>query len=226
MEAAASLADKPVSSKLLTVSKRSARSDGGRARQPSRTKEDAARAVTATPPKAAAAHGRKPRTRPSRALLESVWPSLLKEEQPRWARRNRRPIPKTVRIANALTEGAIFTVVLVTLLTAGITVGAWAIGRSIQDSDGDGVAPPIAAPTSDVGSSQGVASSPSPKATVTAPPARERRYVVRQGDTLTAIAQQVYGDASLSTLILDANRDQITDPDNLLIGTSLLIPDR
>ncbi|MGI8829439.1 MAG: LysM peptidoglycan-binding domain-containing protein [Candidatus Limnocylindria bacterium] len=61
---------------------------------------------------------------------------------------------------------------------------------------------------------------------MSASPARERRYVVRQGDTLAAIAKQVYGDASLSNLILEANRDQITDPDNLLIGTSLLIPDR
>lgn len=182
--------------------------------------------MTATPPKAAVARGRKPRTRPSRALLESVWPLLLKEEEPRWVRRNRRPIPRTVRIANALTEGTIFVVILVTLLTAGITVGAWAIGRSIQNSDSDGVAPPIALPSTDVGSPQGVAPSPSPTAAVTAPPARERRYVVRQGDTLSAIAKQVYGDASLSTLILDANRDQITDPDVLLLGTSLLIPDR
>ncbi len=181
--------------------------------------------MTATSPKAAAARAAEPRTRPSRALLENVWPLILREEPPRWARSSRGPTPKTVRIANVLTEGTIFAVVLVTLLTAGIAVGAWAVGRSIQASDQDGVAPPIAEPTSDVGSSTRVVASAQPRASVTAPPARERRYVVRQGDTLSAIAHQVYGDASLSTLILDANRDQITDPDNLALGASLLIPD-
>lgn len=186
---------------------------------------DDAAPVRPAPPKADVPRGRKPRTRPSRALLESVWPLVLKEEEPKWVRRNRRPVPWTVRIANGLTEGTIFVVILVTVLTAGITVGAWAIGRSIQDSDSNGVAPPIAVPTIDVASPQGVEPSSPPRLSVSAPPARERRYVVRQGDNLSAIAKQVYGDASLSTLILDANRDQIADPDLLLIGTSLIIPD-
>jgi nucleoid-associated protein YgaU len=44
------------------------------------------------------------------------------------------------------------------------------------------------------------------------------------GDTLSAIAQQVYGDASLWPRIFEANRDQIFDPDLIFPGQTLRIP--
>jgi nucleoid-associated protein YgaU len=44
------------------------------------------------------------------------------------------------------------------------------------------------------------------------------------GDTLSAIAQQFYGDASLWPRIFEANRDQIFDPDLIFPGQTLRIP--
>ena len=60
----------------------------------------------------------------------------------------------------------------------------------------------------------------------TAPPstASPRSHVVATGDTLIALAGRYYGDESRWPEILGANRDRIGDPDNLRIGTELLIP--
>jgi nucleoid-associated protein YgaU len=44
------------------------------------------------------------------------------------------------------------------------------------------------------------------------------------GDTLSAIAQQLYGDASLWPRIFEANRDQIFDPDLIYPGQTLRVP--
>jgi nucleoid-associated protein YgaU len=44
------------------------------------------------------------------------------------------------------------------------------------------------------------------------------------GDTLSAIAQQFYGDASQWPRIFEANRDQIFDPDLIFPGQVLRIP--
>ena len=44
------------------------------------------------------------------------------------------------------------------------------------------------------------------------------------GDTLGAIAQQFYGDASRWPRIFEANRDQIFDPDLIFPGQTLRIP--
>ena len=44
------------------------------------------------------------------------------------------------------------------------------------------------------------------------------------GDTLGAIAQQVYGDAALFPRIFEANRDQIFDPDLIFPGQTLRVP--
>ncbi len=48
-------------------------------------------------------------------------------------------------------------------------------------------------------------------------------YVVKSGDTLGAIARKFYGDARNSDVILRAN-PQLTDPNRLRVGTSLVIP--
>lgn len=53
----------------------------------------------------------------------------------------------------------------------------------------------------------------------------ERTYTVRSGDTLSAIAKQVYGRASRWQAIFDANRDQLDDPDRIRPGQVLRLPD-
>jgi nucleoid-associated protein YgaU len=49
-------------------------------------------------------------------------------------------------------------------------------------------------------------------------------HVVAEGDTLATIATHFYGSAEAGTLIFDANRDQLTDPDRIKPGQMLKIP--
>ena len=49
-------------------------------------------------------------------------------------------------------------------------------------------------------------------------------YVVRKGDTLSAIAQKHYGKASKYMTIFEANRPMLKDPDKIYPGQSLRIP--
>lgn len=51
------------------------------------------------------------------------------------------------------------------------------------------------------------------------------RYVVRHGDTLSDIAKQTLGQASSWPAILEANRDQISAPEDLREGMELIIPE-
>ncbi|HEY0199272.1 MAG TPA: LysM peptidoglycan-binding domain-containing protein [Rhodanobacter sp.] len=51
-------------------------------------------------------------------------------------------------------------------------------------------------------------------------------HVVAEGDTLATIATLFYGNANAGTLIFDANRDQLTDPDRIKSGQMLKIPAR
>jgi nucleoid-associated protein YgaU len=51
-----------------------------------------------------------------------------------------------------------------------------------------------------------------------------RTYVVRRNDTLTGIAKQVYGDTSRYPELLEANRQQLSRPEDLRVGTRLIIP--
>jgi nucleoid-associated protein YgaU len=55
-------------------------------------------------------------------------------------------------------------------------------------------------------------------------PTLVRRHMVRTGENLTGIAQKYYGKASLSTRIFEANRDQLSDPDNVSEGMVLKVP--
>jgi nucleoid-associated protein YgaU len=81
---------------------------------------------------------------------------------------------------------------------------------------------------------QPVTSSPEPQIPVIATP-REvpvvepgvapRTYVVRPNDSLTGIAQRVYGDATRWRVIRDANRDVLGDSETLRVGQTLVIPD-
>jgi nucleoid-associated protein YgaU len=51
-----------------------------------------------------------------------------------------------------------------------------------------------------------------------------RTYVVVKGDSLSKIAKREYGDASKWTVIYDANRNLIKDPDLIYPGQELKIP--
>jgi nucleoid-associated protein YgaU len=52
----------------------------------------------------------------------------------------------------------------------------------------------------------------------------ERTYTVVSGDSLSKIAQRVYGDAQQWRKIYDANRDIINDPDLIHPGQTLRLP--
>ena len=49
-------------------------------------------------------------------------------------------------------------------------------------------------------------------------------YVVKKGDTLSAIAQKQYGKASKYMKIFEANRPMLKDPDKIYPGQALRIP--
>jgi nucleoid-associated protein YgaU len=49
-------------------------------------------------------------------------------------------------------------------------------------------------------------------------------YVVKKGDTLSAIAQKHYGKASRYMAIFEANRPMLKDPDKIYPGQALRIP--
>lgn len=54
--------------------------------------------------------------------------------------------------------------------------------------------------------------------------AAPERIVVKEGDTLTSLATRHYGTPSAYVHILDANRDTIRDPDRILPGSLLILP--
>jgi len=54
----------------------------------------------------------------------------------------------------------------------------------------------------------------------------EKTYVVQRGDSLSKIAKNEYGDAQKWKLILEANKDQIKNPDLIQPGMTLRIPPR
>ncbi len=143
----------------------------------------------------------------------------------------RLPDPKIVRLSNRLTDGHAFSLIVLTLVGLGVLVGAWAlaVGSPFQERV------PIVVPSSADPSPQGTLASPIASLSVSVAPASSavvpspseppRRYFVRSGDTLAKIAGRLYGDESLWPLILEANRDQVDDPQLLTTGTGLWIPD-
>jgi LysM repeat protein len=54
--------------------------------------------------------------------------------------------------------------------------------------------------------------------------AQASTYTVQQGDTLSKISKQFYGDASQYMKIFSANRDQLSDPNKIQVGQVLKIP--
>jgi len=49
-------------------------------------------------------------------------------------------------------------------------------------------------------------------------------HTVARGETLSAIAERWYGDAGSFRLLFEANRDQLTDPDLIVVGQQLRVP--
>jgi|ERR1039457_167709 LysM repeat protein len=63
---------------------------------------------------------------------------------------------------------------------------------------------------------------PQPVAAAASPTPRTR--VVQAGDTLSKIAQEVYGHANQYNKIFEANRDKLESPDKIKVGQELVIP--
>ena len=51
-----------------------------------------------------------------------------------------------------------------------------------------------------------------------------RTYKVKAGDTLSKISKEFYGSANEYMKIFEANKDQLTNPDNIRVGQELKIP--
>jgi nucleoid-associated protein YgaU len=52
-----------------------------------------------------------------------------------------------------------------------------------------------------------------------------RTHVVQDGETLTSIAVKYYEDSSRTDLLYRANRSQLRSPDQVPIGTVLIVPE-
>jgi len=51
------------------------------------------------------------------------------------------------------------------------------------------------------------------------------KYTVKKGDTLVKISQTFYGDAYYYPVIMLASSEVVKDPDKIVVGTQLTIPD-
>jgi nucleoid-associated protein YgaU len=63
-----------------------------------------------------------------------------------------------------------------------------------------------------------------PRPGVDAPVTSMKTYMVKPGDTLTNIAREFLGDADEYMRVFEANRDQLSDPDQIRPGQILKIP--
>ncbi len=54
---------------------------------------------------------------------------------------------------------------------------------------------------------------------------KQQTYTVAAGDSLSKIAKQFYGNANAYTKIFEANKNILTDPNNIKVGQQLVIPE-
>jgi nucleoid-associated protein YgaU len=83
--------------------------------------------------------------------------------------------------------------------------------------------PPIASPPA-ISQSPSDSRPTSNEPQVTSDDARQRIHIVQKGDTLSSISAKYYGSARQWRKIVAANRDNLRDPNHLIPGTKLLIP--
>ena len=62
------------------------------------------------------------------------------------------------------------------------------------------------------------------KVAVAQPTAESRFYTVKKGDTLSAIAKEMYGNPNEYTKIFEANKPMLSSPDKIYPGQTLRIP--
>ena len=60
--------------------------------------------------------------------------------------------------------------------------------------------------------------------TLAIPSSASKTYVVARGDTLSGIAKKFYGNANKYMTIYEANRSQLSSPDEIRVGQRLVIP--
>lgn len=70
-------------------------------------------------------------------------------------------------------------------------------------------------------SAEAEAAAPSPQAEA----GTREVYTVKEGDTLSAIAERFYGDGNAYNRIFEANRDKLDNPDMIHPGQELTIPE-
>jgi nucleoid-associated protein YgaU len=87
--------------------------------------------------------------------------------------------------------------------------------------------PPPDLPVSFRASSESEVLTPAQAATGPPPPRPQSRpYRLRDGDTLERLAERFLGDRGRAREIYEANRGQLTRPDLLPVGTTIMIPPR
>lgn len=86
------------------------------------------------------------------------------------------------------------------------------------------VPPPTGAATPPMTTGTGATAVPSPVEAVQPPVVSQQTHTVASGDTLSSISRKYYGTEAKWQQILDANKDKISSPSALKIGTVLTIP--
>lgn len=61
-------------------------------------------------------------------------------------------------------------------------------------------------------------------AAASGPSVTARTYTVKQGDSLSKISKDFYGNANQYMKIFEANKDKLSDPDKIKAGMELVIP--
>ena len=83
----------------------------------------------------------------------------------------------------------------------------------------------VDAPTAATSTAQAPAAAEAAPATAAPAAAESTFYTVQSGDTLGKIAQDHYGAAGKYTVIFEANKPMLTDPDKIYPGQKLRIPE-